>query len=728
MAYSPIILLVEDEPSLAMNEKLLLETEGYIVLHVATAEEATDLLCEKKLPVDLILMEINPGKGINSIPEAQHITQKRNLPIIFLSALIDQPTIAEAKKIPSYGIISKTNSPAAWSAAIQTALQLHQTHRKLLESEARLSSAMDLANLASWEYDPESDVLVLNDRFYALLGTTAEREGGYQLSLKEYLIRFVYGTNRKKIIEAFKSSVADPPLAIGYQEHSILRSDGAVGRVALRSIPNNDPARKSGMGVIQDITERYQAEAALRASEERYRLLFQNIQEGFGLFDIIVDDQNRPADFCFLDVNQTYEIVTGRKRAEVIGRRASEMIPPVDPELIQVFGKVAITGQAVTFDYFFKPNQRYLRMHVFCPMPGRFATVFDDITHNRAAELALRESERVRMEANERFHSLFEQTHDAVFILDINGKYIAANERAVEMLGYSMQELLTLSVEDTSVSRAEDTAILEKMLAGEHIPLYERIFRKKDGQRLPTEVNVELVRDIQGVPLHIQSVVRDISQRKAAEAAIKKLLDEKELLVREVHHRIKNNMNTISGLLAIHAQMIEEPKAVQALQDADSRVRSMMTLYDRLYRSGNYLELDASTYLGNLLADIALTWQAPNRQIKFIQEIENIPLPIQLSFPIGIFINECITNAFKYAFHGDQAGIIRVSMARLAETLEVVVENDGERIPAEINLETTTSFGMSLMKMMARQLDAKLFINREHGTQIRMSLPVAELF
>jgi PAS domain S-box-containing protein len=975
MAYPKTILIVEDEAIIAMNEKLLFEKEGYLVHSVSTGESAVDLVCEKNIQIDLILMDINLGKGIDGITAAQQISQSRDIPIIFHSAYIDKQTLAKARSITSYGMISKNTPFAALLASVETAVQLHQAHLKLQESEARfrqlvegspdivytysrkhggiyysprveqvfgypveylydhpflwdqsihpddlpsvekavqefdhgvafdleyrvqdargnwrwlhdrsigrvvrdgeffieglasditdqkrtefalreseekyrslfeneifaikifdqktlrildvneafvrsygysreeimggmsnpdfsaeveatssavvnaiqngikfiplryhrkkdgaifpieiavspytwrgqavmfsierdisaqleaqrmqkasesrLSLAMDIANLASWEYDPERDALILNDRFYALLGTTAEREGGYQLTPNEYILRFVYGKNRRRIIDTFKASTQAQPSALLYQEHCIIRSDGEVRWVALRPNMNTDPSQKTVLGTIQDITERYQAEEALRASEERYRLLFQNMQEGFGLYDVIVDDQNRPTDFTFLEVNKTYEMVSGRKQADVIGRRASEMFPPVDPELIRIFGNVALTGQAVTFDYHLKPNDRYLRIHVFSPMPGRFATIFDDITQSRAAELALRESERVRMEANERFRSLFEQTHDAVFILDLAGKHITANARAAEMLGYSMEELLKLSLDDTSAAIEEDHSIINLMLAGEHIPLYERNFRKKDGLLLPAEINVELVRDINGVPLYIQSVVRDISQRKAAEAAIQKLLSEKELLMREVHHRIKNNMNTISGLLALHAQTLEEPKAVLALQDADSRVRSMMTLYDRLYRSGNYLQLDAPAYLGALLNDIAQTWEAPNRQIKIVQEIENIPLPIERSIPLGIFINECITNAYKYAFPLEQIGTILVSLKSTGDTLEVIVANDGDSMPTEIDLETSTSFGLSLIKMMARQLDANLQIIRESGTHIKMIIPLA---
>lgn len=137
-----------------------------------------------------------------------------------------------------------------------------------------------------------------------------------------------------------------------------------------------------------------------------------------------------------------------------------------------------------------------------------------DVTERILAERALRESEL-------RFRSLFEQTHDAVFILDMEGNHKLANHRAAEMLGYTPDEMQGLSVRDLSAEQEASQRVVERLRSGEHVPHYERLFRKKNGEILPVEITVELVRDTDGKPLHIQSVVRDISQRKLAEEALR---------------------------------------------------------------------------------------------------------------------------------------------------------------------------------------------------------------
>jgi diguanylate cyclase (GGDEF)-like protein/PAS domain S-box-containing protein len=137
-----------------------------------------------------------------------------------------------------------------------------------------------------------------------------------------------------------------------------------------------------------------------------------------------------------------------------------------------------------------------------------------DITARKQTEEALLENEA-------RFRSLFEQTHDAVFILDLNGRHITANRRAADMLGYTKDEIMSLSVNETSAEGEQSNNILKRVLTGEHISLYERLFRKKDGRVIPVEINVELIRDKNGGPLHIQSIVRDITERKRMEEALR---------------------------------------------------------------------------------------------------------------------------------------------------------------------------------------------------------------
>jgi PAS domain S-box-containing protein len=728
-------LLLIEQP-FASKKVCIFEDFGYEVISsglgpVSADRPIADLLTQAAA----VVLAVHAGQGRAAVEIARGIYLLRDVPLLFLVDDCAADELDLFLAFPNASLVSATAHPRFWQHSLQALCRAageqatagqSAVEAALRDNEARLSLALDIADLASWEYNAQSDELILNDRFYKIYGTTVAREGGYRMRPQEYVSRFVYSDDRERVVETFTSpSPFTQPSVMYYLEHRILRGDGLVRWVAVRLNILADPGRQYGIGVVQDITERIQAVSALRASEERYRLLFENMQEGFALFEALLDEQGSLVDFRFLDVNRAYELQSRRKRADIIGRRASELVPGVDPELLRLHGKEILTGQPLTFEYHFALFDRYVRVHIFRPQPGQFATIFEDVSQARKTEIALRESELVRIEANERFRSLFEQNHDAVFILDFDGQHLAANQRAADMLGYPLEELLTLSVKDISGELEQSRDIITRLFAGEHIPLYERLFRKKDGSPLPVEINVELVRDKNGAPQHVQSVVRDISQRKQAEEAIKKLLAEKELLMREVHHRIKNNMSTISGLLSLQAFTLKDPAAVEALMDAESRVRSMMTIYDRLYRSGNYLALDAAAFLSSLLNDIAQTWSTPAGGVALTQEVEDLPIETGISFPLGIILNECITNAYKYAFPAGRSGTICVSLHQVGDCLEAVVADDGVGLSAEIDLEDTLSFGLKLVTMMARQLNARLTIDRSGGTRFTFSIPLS---
>ncbi len=153
----------------------------------------------------------------------------------------------------------------------------------------------------------------------------------------------------------------------------------------------------------------------------------------------------------------------------------------------------------------------------------------------RKAALVMALDVTERKQAERRYQSLFNQSHDAIFILDLQGRHLQANQRAADMLGYTLEEIQHLSVEDTSAEPDASRQIEERLLRGEHIPVYERLFRKKDGSLLPVEINVELVRDAAGNPSHIQSVVRDIAERKQAKAALEKTNELLETIFSHTH-------------------------------------------------------------------------------------------------------------------------------------------------------------------------------------------------
>jgi PAS domain S-box-containing protein len=221
----------------------------------------------------------------------------------------------------------------------------------------------------------------------------------------------------------------------------------------------------------------------------------------------------------------------------------------------------------------------------------------------------------------------------------------------------------------------------------------------------------------------VLAIVRDITSRKEAENVIKNLLAEKDLLLKEVHHRIKNSMSTVASLLGIQAASMEDPAAIMALEDARSRVRSMMLLYEKVYESSNFRTVALSDYLPSLVDEIIGNF--PNRQsIRVEKDIQEFILDPKRLQPLGIILNELLTNVMKYAFRNKDSGMIRVSATQSDGQVVVTVQDDGNGLPESISLETSTGFGFHLVQALVMQLDGTIRLEREQGTRFVVEFPV----
>ncbi len=219
------------------------------------------------------------------------------------------------------------------------------------------------------------------------------------------------------------------------------------------------------------------------------------------------------------------------------------------------------------------------------------------------------------------------------------------------------------------------------------------------------------------------ALVRNITERKEAEEKITSLLAEKELLLREVHHRIKNNMNTMMNLLTLQSATLHDPAAVTALKEARSRLSSMGLLYDKLYRSENVREMAISDYLPPLINEIVGTF--PSRgMVEIKMDIGDFVLGVKVLSSLGLMVNELLTNAMKYAFSGRRSGVITISASSGDNRATFMVEDNGVGIPESIAFETSTGFGLQLVALLTKQLKGTIRLERGQGTRFILEFNV----
>ncbi len=196
-----------------------------------------------------------------------------------------------------------------------------------------------------------------------------------------------------------------------------------------------------------------------------------------------------------------------------------------------------------------------------------------------------------------------------------------------------------------------------------------------------------------------------------------------QTILREVHHRVKNNMNTVIGLLTLQANTLEQDGARRVLEDASSRVQSMAILYDKLYLSSDFSTVSASQYFPELVHEILANF--PNQtEVETEVRVDDFPLGEKTIQPLGIILNELLTNIMKYAFQGRERGKILVVLSRDEASIRLVVQDDGNGMPESIDFENSTGFGLMLLNTLAKHLRGSIRIERGAGTKIELTFPV----
>lgn len=219
-----------------------------------------------------------------------------------------------------------------------------------------------------------------------------------------------------------------------------------------------------------------------------------------------------------------------------------------------------------------------------------------------------------------------------------------------------------------------------------------------------------------------KAMALEIQERKAAEAQIASLLKEKELLLKEVHHRIKNNLNTIQSLLSLQAKSLSDPHAKEALKEASSRVQTMSLLYDRLYRSENVQTYSTHAYFSSLIQELIHVF--PNRdQVTLKMEIEDFKLPVTNLSTLGIILTELITNAMKYGFPEDRKGFIRVQLYQREDKIILKLCNNGAAFPKDFSLDKSNGFGLQLVSMLVQELKGTFKIHTDEEVCFDIEFP-----
>jgi len=559
------------------------------------------------------------------------------------------------------------------------------------------------------------------DRYIVEFNKAAEETFGYcREELVGTLVDILYA-NPEEGLAVHKKTVEQDQCV---QEILNRRKNGKVFPSFLSaSLLRNPRGEMVGvMGVSRDITEHKYAEEALQKSEEKYRSLINDVLDSSATGIFILD-----SDFRVVWMNRALEDYFDLKRDDIIGKDKRQLIRERIKDTFEnpdsfahtVFTTYDDNTYIERFECHVLPDgtreERWLEHQSQPIQSGLYAggriEHYYNITARKQAEENLRKSE-------EKYRSLFEDSKDAIYITRRDGKFLDVNPALLELFEYSREEMIDkLNVEEIYMYLGDRDTFQKEIEKNGSVRDYEVKFCKKNGTEMDCLLTSTVRRSNEGSILGYQGIIRDITARKQAEKKLTASLKEKEILLKEVHHRVKNNMQVISSMLSLQSQHITDKASLEMFQESQNRIRSMALIHEKLYTSEDLAHIDIASYIHSLTHQLITTYHTLASRVNMDIAITDIFLTITTAIPCGLIINELVTNALKHAFPHQQKGTITVSMTPSTnDHLILTVSDTGIGFPEGIDFRNTTTLGMQLVTSLVEQLEGTITLDRSEGT------------
>jgi PAS domain S-box-containing protein len=308
------------------------------------------------------------------------------------------------------------------------------------------------------------------------------------------------------------------------------------------------------------------------------------------------------------------------------------------------------------------------------------------------------------------------------------------NQAIADAYGTSVEQLLGMTDADFNLNKNEVEAFQQddleviNTLKEKFIP--EEVITDAGGQIRWLQTIKRPIVSPDGAANQVLGIATDITARKQVERAlqqaleqIKSSLHEKEILLKEIHHRVKNNMQVITSLLSLQSKRIKDQQAFSVFQDSQNRVKSMALIHETLYQSEDLSRINFAEYLQKLIAHVSRSYRLNPEAVRIKIKVEDISLPIDLAVPCGLIINELASNSLKYAFPADKRGEVNIVFERADALYVLRVSDTGVGLPADFDPETSKSLGMKLVRMLTDQLSGELQCRNGVGTIFEIKFP-----
>lgn len=633
-------------------------------------------------------------------------------------------------------VSSKILPDGRWLAFVRDIRERKRLEDELRASENKFRTLAEAMPQIVWITRPDGWNIYFNQQWVNYTGLTLEESYGHGWNTP------FHPDDRQRSWDAWQHAVQTD--GVYNLECRLRRADGTYRWWLIRGVSLHDESGKviNWFGTCTDVDDikrteealtraRDEAEAAsekLRVSEERFRLTIDEAPIGMALVAL---------DGRFVRVNHALCEIVGYSPAELLKLTFHDITHPADLEIDVALADQLARGEIPRYQL----EKRYLRkdgtsVDVLLSgsilrdkegAPLYYIAQIADITERKHAEAALKGSE-------ERLNLALDSAQMGIWDLDLVSDTAVRSLRHAQIFGYASLPprwgraifLDHVAPEDREDARQK----FAEALASGRINLECRILWPDKSVHWVSAKGRVVARDPGGAPLRMLGTVVDITEQKKMEEERARTLTERETLLKEVHHRVKNNLQVLSSLFYLQRQRTAEEPLRTLLDESRNRIQSIALIHEKLYQSERLAWIDFGDYLKDLTCRLTRAIGAQSPQARISIQADNVFLDIERAIPCALIVNELVSNALKHAFPGGRSGEVRVTARLVApDLLELAVSDTGIGFPADLDFKNTNTLGMKLVCSLTTQLRGTVKLSRDGGTrfEIRFSVPPGKM-
>ncbi|MCS3924939.1 PAS domain S-box protein [Methanosalsum natronophilum] len=492
-------------------------------------------------------------------------------------------------------------------------------------------------------------------------------------------------------------------------KYRIIHKDGDIRWVHEKGIAIHDNNGNVSYldGLIIDITENKIMEEQLRESKELFNKVLELNPDSISIHDrdmnIIYSNWNG-----FAAVPEEKRVLYSKCYKTYRGY--NDICP--DCQALKVFESKELIDTQMKL-----PDDKWVNLRVIPVLNNEgdvdyFIEWIRDITEEKKVEKEIRD-------IKEKYRSVVTQLSDMLFLHDLDGNIIEVNNSAIDNSGYSKEELLNMKVFDLHPDKFNQNDIVEQWRSWpvEHQFVLNFNHKRKDGSIYPVEVRGNKIKILDNH--YILSLVQDITEKKKLEEA-----ERNQIIINEIHHRVKNNLQVINSLLNMQSRVFQDqPMVVDALEDSQNRIRTMSLAHEKLYKTDVVGSIELYDYIKTLTNSIKKTYYTEDTKVSVELDIAKMYLDMDVVIPLGIIINECVTNSYKHAFVDQDEGTIKISFKESEDHYKMVVQDDGIGIPEDLDYMNQNTLGCKIIDLLSKQLQGDLKRDNVGGTCYTLLIP-----